>query len=74
MEIVCHLYDEEREDFISRIKHISDNPSQVMIPINLEGWVLEREYASENYEQKLEQFLSERQISINWLNSKGDAN
>ena len=45
-----------------------------MIPINLEGWVLEREYASENYEQKLEQFLSERQISINWLNSKGDAN
>ena len=74
LEIVCHLFDEEREDFRSRIKHIFNDPSKEMPPISPEGWVLERKYASQNYEQKLIQFLSERQVSISWLNSKVDSN
>lgn len=26
LEIVCHFYDEEREDFRARLKHVLENP------------------------------------------------
>ena len=74
LEIVCHLIDEEREDFRDRVKHILENPLNEMPKINPEGWVLEREYVSQNYNEKVSEFLKERSHSIVWLHTKNDAN
>ena len=68
LEIVCHLYDEEREDFRLRVQHAlesRDNPP----PIDPVGWVTSRNYAAQDYEAKLAAFLQERTASIDWLRS-----
>jgi hypothetical protein len=49
LEIICHLYDEEREDFRDRVKHILENPALPMAPINPQGWVMERNYIKQDY-------------------------
>ena len=69
LEIVCHLYDEEREDFRSRVKSTLLSPEQVWPSINPVGWVEERQYVKQNYENKLADFLRERAGSIHWLES-----
>ncbi len=68
LEIVCHLYDEEREDFRKRIKHVLNTPHEPLSPIDPVGWVAERKYIEQDYEAKLEGFLEERRASIQWLN------
>ena len=74
LEIVCHLIDEEREDFRARVKHTLENPLKEMPPINPEGWVLERAYKSKNYNEKVLEFLKERGNSITWLKTQVDSN
>jgi len=74
LEIVCHLYDEECDDFKARVKHTLEKPMEEMISINPEGWVLERDYLNQNYNQKVQQFLDERGSSIFWLKEKLEAN
>ncbi|WP_345190456.1 DinB family protein [Algibacter agarivorans] len=74
LEIVCHLFDEEREDFRARVKHTLENPSEELIPINPEGWVVERDYVSKHYKETLKAFLSERDTSIIWLKSLNNKN
>ena len=69
LEILCHLYDEEREDFRARVKSVLNNPALPLNPINPVAWVEERQYASQNYKEKLSSFLSEREQSIEWLTS-----
>jgi len=69
LEIVCHLYDEEREDFRIRIKQILENPELPLPPADPAAWVTERRYVEQNYEAKLENFLIERDNSIEWLQS-----
>ncbi|GAA4269149.1 DinB family protein [Hyunsoonleella aestuarii] len=67
LEIVAHLLDEEVEDFRSRTQHVLETPSEEMSPIDPEGWVLQRDYISKNYNKSLNSFLSERDKSITWL-------
>jgi hypothetical protein len=74
LEILCHLYDEEREDFRARIKSVLENPDALLPPIDPAGWVISRNYSSENFEQKLNAFLAERDNSIQWLNSLENPN
>ncbi len=69
LEIVCHLYDEEIEDFRYRIKHILETPNDAMPSINPEGWVKQRAYANQDYYNKINEFVTARNESINWLNS-----
>ncbi len=69
LEVVCHLYDEEREDFRHRIKHVFTTPDQPFPPIDPEGWVSERNYQQKNFEEVLRNFLNERSTSIKWLRS-----
>ncbi len=68
LEIVCHLYDEEREDFRARVRNILDNPEMPLNSIDPVGWVTERNYIQRNYEEVLIKFLQERKLSIDWLN------
>ena len=74
LEIVCHLFDEECDDFRARIKHALEKPSQEMTSINPEDWVVDRDYASKDYKERLEAFLSERDTSIIWLKSLNNVN
>jgi hypothetical protein len=69
LEILCHLYDEECEDFRPRIDHILYHQDQPMVPIDPQEWVTSRKYMEQDYEKVLHAFLAERQRSINYLNS-----
>ena len=67
LEVINHLYDEEREDFRVRVEYILYHPDQSWPPINPEGWVLERGYNQRELSQSVDDFLKERQKSIAWL-------
>ncbi len=69
LEIVCHLYDEEREDFRFRTKWVLDKPNQTPPAFNPVVWVSERNYMQQDYNNMLNKFISEREQSISWLKS-----
>jgi hypothetical protein len=69
LEVVCHLYDEEREDFRFRLQHVFTTPDSPMPEIDPEGWASKRNYMQQNYAGMLNQFISERENSVNWLNT-----
>jgi hypothetical protein len=69
LEIICHLYNEEREDFRARIQSILENPTVRLLPISPVKWVTEREYIKQGFDKKLAAFLEERTASIAWLNN-----
>lgn len=74
LEIICHLYDEEREDFRTRLKHVLEDSQSPLPPINPVGWVEERQYIEQNFSGKLVDFLHEREKSLKWLASMEHAN
>ncbi len=67
LEVVCHLYDEEREDFRARLKHTLEQPELPLPPTDPQAWVLMRNYAEQDYRQMLQAFIAERTKSIDWL-------
>jgi hypothetical protein len=67
LEVICHLYDEEREDFRQRLDIILHRPGDPWPPIDPAGWVTQRGYNERDLEEMLESFLEERQRSLNWL-------
>lgn len=69
LEILCHLYDEEREDFRFRTKWVLERPNETPPPIAPNDWVLERNYIQQDYRVMLDKFLAERDDSIDWLKS-----
>ena len=69
LEIICHLYDEEREDFRARTKHLLENSKEPFISIDPTGWVLVREYIKQDFTYTLNKFLRERNQSVEWLQS-----
>lgn len=69
LEVVCHLYDEEREDFRMRVKQVLEDPETEPPPIDPEGWVQSRKYMQQDYEERLKMFLDERERSVEWLRS-----
>ncbi|MCB9285576.1 MAG: DinB family protein [Lewinellaceae bacterium] len=69
LEVLCHLVDEEREDFRARVRHVLLKPTEPMPPIDPQGWVNERKYISRDYSDMLDIFLEERRSSVAWLHS-----
>ena len=67
LEILCHLYDEEREDFRARTRHLLEHPQAPFLGIDPVNWVKDRKYIKQDYEDKLELFLKERSDSIAWI-------
>ena len=72
LEIVCHLYDEEREDFRTRVKHVLETPELAPPQFDPVAWVLQRKYMEQDYSKKLNEFLEERDRSVKWLRSLVD--
>jgi hypothetical protein len=67
LEISCHLYDEEREDFRARVRSVLEDPSQALASIDPQAWVSERRYLEQDFMSKLDAFIAEREASIAWL-------
>jgi uncharacterized damage-inducible protein DinB len=74
VEVVNHLYDEEREDFRARIEAVLDRPSELPPPIDPVGWVMARRYFERDLGESLDNFLGERQASLAWLKGREGAN
>ena len=69
LEVICHLYDEERDDFGLRLKHVLENPTQPLPPTDPVGWVTSRNYSSKNFNVVINYFLQERMNTVKWLRS-----
>ncbi|NNJ82171.1 MAG: DinB family protein [Flavobacteriaceae bacterium] len=69
LEVICHLHDEEREDFRTRTRLVLENPETPLPPIYPVGWVQERKYIEQDFENMLGNFLKEREMSVVWLKS-----
>lgn len=67
LEVVCHLLDEEREDFRVRLDYTLHRPGEPWPLIDPAGWVTAREYNQQDPETSLDAFLSERDASVAWL-------
>lgn len=67
LEIACHLYDEEREDFRARLKYTLETPNEKLPSIDPVGWVTSRHYMDQDYDQTVSNFLAERKQSVEWL-------
>ena len=67
LEVINHLYDEERSDFRIRLDIILHHPGQAFPPINPQSWVTERGYNTRDLIQSVDNFLEERQKSLAWL-------
>jgi hypothetical protein len=74
LEVVNHLYDEEREDFRVRLDIILHRPTDPVPPIDPPGWVTARRYNERDPAESLENFLAERRASLRWLESLGAPN
>lgn len=69
LEILCHLVDEERDDFGARLKSTLDDPSAAWPSIDPETWVEAHGYNERQPGPVLGEFLVERAASVAWLGS-----
>lgn len=67
LEVVCHLLDEEREDFRARIDLVVYRPGEIWPPIDPPGWVVDRAYATRDLDEVCQAFVAERARSAGWL-------
>ena len=67
LEIVCHLVDEEREDFRTRLDLTLHRPQDPWPSIDPQGWVAERRYRERSLGAALRELLAERDRSLVWL-------
>jgi hypothetical protein len=67
LEVICHLYDEEREDFREHLDWLLHRQHEEWRRINPQGWVIERKYNEQNFTEMQEQFFDERTRSLEWL-------
>jgi len=67
VEVVCHLADEERDDFRRRIRSTLEDPSRPWPSVDPEAWARERGYRARSLAEALADFRSERAASLAWL-------
>ena len=66
VEIVCHLRDEETEDFGARVRAIAAG-SETFVPIDPERWAVERRYVHDDGPAALDAFRERRASSLAFL-------
>jgi hypothetical protein len=69
LEIICHLFDEEREDFRTRVRCVLEDPNTPPPSFDPLIWVKERNYIGQDFNSVLSKFLIERDKSITWINT-----
>lgn len=73
LETLCHLLDEEREDFREHLDFIVNRPQAEWHPIDPESWVQARKYNEQDFRQTRDRFFSERSRSLDWLKGLSNA-
>lgn len=76
LEVICHLHDEEREDFREHLDFIvstslnasPNRQNEEWHVIDPQSWVRERKYNEQNFTEMQEKFFAERKRSLEWLN------
>jgi uncharacterized damage-inducible protein DinB len=67
LEVVCHLYDVEREDFREHLDFILHRQNEKYHEIDPQKWITERKYNEQNFVEMQKQFFAERKKSLEWL-------
>jgi len=67
LEVICHLHDEEREDFHEHLDFILNHQNEEWHKIDPQRWVTERKYNKQNFVEMQEKFFAERKKSLEWL-------
>jgi len=67
LEVVCHLRDEETDDFRQRLRITLEDPAREWPRLDPEARVTERRYQEQSMKPEIEGFLSERKKSLDWL-------
>ncbi|MEM7455619.1 MAG: DinB family protein [Planctomycetota bacterium] len=67
LEVLCHLHDEEKDDFRPRVQSILTDPSLPLVPWDPEGTAISRRYNEQDPESELNAFLAERRTSLEYL-------
>jgi DinB superfamily len=67
LEVVCHLYDEEREDFREHVDFILHRQHEEWHQIDPQSWVTERKYNEQEFAEMQDKFFAERKQSLDWL-------
>lgn len=74
LETLCHLHDEEREDFREHLDFILNRQNEEWHVIHPREWVIERKYNQQNFEEMRDKFIAEREKSLKWLNEMSGVN
>jgi DinB superfamily len=74
LEIACHLVDEDAYDFGARVKHVLENPGVTPPSIDPQAWVLEKDYAGQDYATVIQQFVAGRREWISYLRALRNPN
>lgn len=67
LELLCHLYDEEREDFRPHLSFILDHDPDEWQNIDPQNWVTMRRYNQQGFVEMQGKFFEERMKSMKWL-------
>ncbi len=67
LEVICHLYDEEREDFREHVDFILHRQNEEWHEIDPQGWVTARKYNEQGFAGMQDKFFAEREASLRWL-------
>jgi hypothetical protein len=67
LEVICHLYDEEREDFREHVDFILHRQNEEWHQIDPQDWVTTRKYNEQSFDAMQDKFFAEREESLRWL-------
>ncbi|MHC5209916.1 MAG: DinB family protein [Planctomycetota bacterium] len=67
LEVLCHLTDEERQDFRMRLHLVIESEDAPWPEIDPGGWVKSRGYNTRDVAQSLKDFEHERAETLKWL-------
>lgn len=74
LEVLCHLYDEEREDFREHVDFILHRRNEEWHAIDPQAWVTQRKYNEQDFAEMQARFFAERQQSLDWLMVNANSN
>ncbi|MBI5294940.1 MAG: DinB family protein [Chloroflexi bacterium] len=67
LEVLCHLHDEEREDFREHLDFILHPQNREWHAIDPQGWITSRQYNQQDFIEVQTRFFEERRKSLDWL-------
>ena len=74
LEVVCHLYDLEREDFREHLDFILHRQHEEYHVIDPQGWIMARDYNMQDFVEMQKKFFAERMTSLEWLREISNSN